>query len=523
MNRYYLSIRGLLEHAVERWPDKEAFFDDERRLSYRELLQEVRQAAAGLQALGIQKGDRIGICLPNWHEFVVLQLASGFIGAVIVPMNTRYRQDEASYIIANAGIRIVFIPERIDQFNTFTMYTGLQAYTKELEQVICVRFTQPGYLSYEDLLAKGTEPSITDTPIDVENDICTILYTSGTTGQPKGAMLTHKNVVHTAFLTGEALRCSDDDVLLVPVPLFHVFGLVASVLTSIAFGMRTVLMETFKAEKALQIIEQEHITVHHGVPTMFILELNHPNFARYDLTTLRTGIIAAAPCPVEIVKRIRQDMGCNIVVAYGLSETSPTLTVTDWDADDAIRSETVGKPLPGAKVRIVDMENNPLPANMVGEVVCQSFGVMKGYHNMPEETARAIDPEGWFHTGDLGTIDEEGHLRIVGRMKEMIIRGGYNIYPREVEEVLFAHPAVLEAAVVGLPDTVLGEISCAAVRLKEEASPEQLKAYISEHMAKYKVPDKIIILESFPMTASGKIKKIELQNVLREQLQPELR
>jgi acyl-CoA synthetase (AMP-forming)/AMP-acid ligase II len=273
------------------------------------------------------------------------------------------------------------------------------------------------------------------------------------------------------------------------------------------------------------LIEQERVTVKHGVPTMFILELNHPQFKRFTLSSLRTGIVAAAACPVEIVRRIRTEMGCDIVICYGLSETSATLTATDYSDDDLVRSETCGKALPGAEVKIVDANRQQLPPGEVGEVVCRGFGVMKGYYNLPEETRQALDEDGWFYTGDLGTLDDKGYLRIVGRKKEMIIRGGYNIYPREVEEVFYTHPGVMEIAIVGLPDTVLGEISCAAIKLKpgKTATEEEMKSFIKQRVANYKVPDKIVFVDEFPMTASGKIKKVEMQVQLKERLGAELR
>src|SRR5699024_10471144 len=259
------------------------------------------------------------------------------------------------------------------------------------------------------------------------------------------------------------MTCTPDDVFFVAVPVFHVFGLVPSILSTLATGARMVLMDKYKPKGALTLMQDEGVTVKHGVPTMFILELNHPEFRSYDLTSLRTGIIAAAPCPVEIVKRIRSDMGCEIMVAYGLSETSPTLTMTKFNDEDSVRAETVGKALPGAEVKIVNNERKDVGIGEIGEIACRSFGVMKGYYNMPLKTEEAFDEDRWFYTGDLGVLDENQYLQIVGRKKEMIIRGGYNIYPREVEEVFYTHPDVLEMAIIGLPDTVLGEISCACI------------------------------------------------------------
>lgn len=338
-------------------------------------------------------------------------------------------------------------------------------------------------------------------------------------------MLTHLNFVHNAACTVEALQCDENDVFLVVVPVFHVFGMVPSILAAVTACAKMVFMEQFKAEAVLKMIEQEKITIHHGVPTMFILELNHPQFKSYDLSSLRTGIIAAAPCPVEVVKKIRNEMGCNITISYGQTETSPVVTITSFTDSDIIRSETVGRTIPGVEIKVVDVNRQTVPTGEIGELAVRGLNVMKGYFNMPEKTKEAIDQDGWLYTGDLVTLDEQGYVRIVGRKKEMIIRGGYNIYPREIEEILYKHPNVVEVAIIGLPDTVLGEISCAAVKLKDGAleTEESMKNYLKGKIADYKIPDKVVFVDELPMTPSGKIKKVELQKKLKEDLQTELR
>jgi fatty-acyl-CoA synthase len=494
-------------------------------MTYGELWSESRALAASLQNMGIEKGDRVAVCLPNWHEFLVMYAAIAHLGAILVPCNTRYRTEEVEYILRNCGAKLAFVTREHSGVNHWEQFTAAQLRVSSLQHLVAVRFEADGLLSYESLLAAGSTASFSPAAIEPKEDVVFILYTSGTTGNPKGAMLTHSNVVHTATMTAECLRCTSDDVFLVAVPVFHVFGMVPSILSAIAAKARMVFMEQYKAGEALDIIQAEKVTIHHGVPTMFILELNHPSFATYDLSSLRTGLIAAAPCPEEIVKRIRGEMGCEIIVAYGLSETSPTLTMTSFDDDDAVRAETVGKPLPGAEVKIVDEQREEVACGEVGELACRSFGVMKGYYNQPEQTKAAIDEEGWFYTGDLARRDEQGNIRIVGRKKEMIIRGGYNIYPREVEEVFYTHPGVLEAAIVGLPDSVLGEVSCAAIRLKPGAreTEEMLKEFVKGKVADYKVPDLVLIVDQLPMTASGKIQKIALQQQLQEDLKAMLR
>jgi fatty-acyl-CoA synthase len=301
-----------------------------------------------------------------------------------------------------------------------------------------------------------------------------------------------------------------------PTPIFHVMGLMFT-LRVVSSKARMVLMEQFKPEMALQLIELEKVTVHPGVPTMFILELNHPNFHKYDLSSLRTGEMGGAPAPVEIIHRIREEMGCNILVGYGMTETSPTLTLTGFNDDNQLRSETVGRALPGVELKIVDDLQQDLGINTVGELACRSFGLMKGYYKDPEKTYQAIDKDGWYYTGDLATIDENGYVRIVGRKKDMVIRGGYNIYPREVEEHYYKHPSVVDVAIVGLPDSVLGEITCACILLKDNVtvSEEEMIEFVKGKVADYKVPDRVIFVNTFPMTPSGKIRKVELQQQIQ--------
>src|SRR5690606_8585186 len=519
------SVSELLESVCVKNPHREVSYDGYTRLSYQELWEKSLLLASSLQEIGITKGDKIAVCLPNWNEFVVIYLAVSHLGGIIVPFNTRYRQDEVEYILRNSEAKIAFFTEEFGGVNHYEQFTLAFQRVSSLERLITVRCIKDELMSYEQLLERVDDQTISPVPIDSADDIFCILYTSGSTGAPKGAMLTHSNFVNTAMITAEEMKCTGDDVFYVAVPLFHVFGMVPSILSTIAVGARMVLAEKYNAKDALETIQNERITVKHGVPTMFILELNHAEFKNYDLSSLRTGIIAAAPCPVEIVKRIRTEMGCDIVVCYGLSETSPTLTMTAFDDDDQIRAETVGKVLPGAEVKIVNEFREEVGLNVVGEIACRGFGVMKGYYNMPEKTREALDEDGWFYSGDLGTLDEQGNVRIVGRKKEMIIRGGYNIYPREIEEVFYTHPDVMEVAIVGLPDTVLGEISCACVKVKPNTSPsvEELLAFIRPRVADYKVPDKLLILDEFPMTASGKIRKITLQEQLKEKLGAELR
>ncbi|AGT31801.1 hypothetical protein M493_07580 [Geobacillus genomosp. 3] len=518
------AVHEVLIRSFQQVPEsKEVAFDGYRRMTYKELVDHVESMAATLASLGIQKGDRVIVCLPNWNEFLVIYFSLARLGAILVPCNPRYGEEELMYILENSKATAAFLMGEFGHIDLFASHTGAGS---SLNHIFTVRFQQKGCYSFEDLIELGKRlPAAPPVAVDAGEDVFSILYTSGTTGKPKGVMLTHQNVIYAAKQAVETMNCTVNDVFLVAVPVFHVFGMVPSILSAVWVGARLVLMERYKAEEALQLIEQEKVTIHHGVPTMFILELNHPNFSRYQLSSLRTGIIAAAPCPEEVVRKIRTQMGCDVVISYGLTETSSVVTITSFDDSDSVRSETVGKAAPGAQVKVVDDHRKEVNIGEVGELACKSPGVMKGYYGMPEKTQEVIDEEGWFYTGDLATIDENGYVRIVGRKKEMIIRGGYNIYPREIEEIFYKHPSVMEVAIIGLPDTVLGEISCAVIKLRPHCmeDEESMKAYITGKVADYKVPDRIMFVEELPVTPSGKIKKVALREMMEERLKSTLR
>ncbi|EKN68144.1 AMP-binding protein [Schinkia azotoformans] len=507
-----LSVNQLLNAAASSHPDKEVIVDGKVRMTYKELEKEANLLASGLSMLGIGEGDRVAAGLPNWYEIVVIYFALAKIGAILVPFNYRLRMAEAEYILRNSGAKALFLPEEFDRLNQYEQFINIKNHLSSLEYLLSVRFEKENTISYQKLLEMGMQEEIDEIEIDSDNDIYTILYTSGTTGKPKGAMLTHKNIVQTAVVTADWMQCSSEDVFLMSMPLYHVMG-INFLFRVIVSNASLILMDKYKPERALSLIETEKVTVHPGVPTMFILELNHPMFSSFDLSSLRTGEIGGSSCPIEIVHRIRTEMNCNILVGYGLTETSPTLTLTDFEDDDTIRSETVGKPLPGVEIKIVDDFGNEIGKDKVGELVCRSFGVMKGYYAMHEKTREAIDGDGWFYTGDLAIIDEEGYIRIIGRKQEVIKKAGFKIYPQEIEEIFLTHPNVAEAAMIGMPDSEVGEISYACLRLRRGSknSEEELKDFIKNKLADYKVPDKIIFMEHFPRTATGKIRKIDLQ------------
>jgi fatty-acyl-CoA synthase len=513
-----LNIWQLLEHTAARWPEREALVSGPRRYNFREILGLVERCATGLAHHGLVKGDRVALIMPNWAEFIITYFAAARLGAILVPLNVRYRRHELEFMLRNSGAKLVVTCASFGDFNYIELLKEIQPNLPELAHIVVVGQSQggPGLISWESVLNEASPASLPPVPLDPREDLFIILYTSGTTGQPKGVMLTHYNLVTNGLLMAEGLRSTEQDRYLVMVPLFHIFGISACVLAAYGSGACMVLLDLFKPEAALTLVETEQITVHNGVPTMFILELNYPNFSRFDLSSLRTGIIAAAPAPAEIIRRIRTEMNCDIASAYGLTETSPCLTMTRFEDDDRTRSETVGRALPGVEIKIMSDEGGEVPPGEVGELICRSSGVMKGYYKLPGATAAALDRDGWFYTGDLATLDPAGNIRIVGRKKEMINRGGFKVYPREVEDLYYAHPAVMEVAVLGVPDPVLGEKTLACIKLKpgQTAGAKELREFLRGKLADYKLPDFVRFVDEFPMTSSGKIKKVQLKEEL---------
>jgi fatty-acyl-CoA synthase len=514
----------MLERTAGLYPEREVLVSGSHRYTFRQVQAMALRCAAGLYQNGLRQGDRLGLIMPNWAEFVVAFFAAARLGVVLVPLNVRYRANEVQYMLQNSEAKFVITCAEFGGFNFVELLKDLRPKLPDLQHVVVVGQPQgsPGLISWENLLHEGDPAQLPAITINPKEDLFTILYTSGTTGVPKGAMLTHANLVNNAMLLAEALLTTEQDRFLVAVPLFNIFGIGPSVISAYGSGACLVLLDIFKAEEALRLVQTERITVHHGVPTMFILELNFPDFPRFDLSSLRAGILAAAPAPVEIIRRIRQDMGCEIVSAYGMTETSPCLTITTFADDDMVRAETVGRALPGVEIKIVNDDGEEVPHGEMGELACRSSGVMKGYYKMPEATAAAIDNEGWFYTGDFATLDEQGQVRIVGRKKDMINRGGYKVYPREVEEFYYQHPKIQEVAVVGIPDPVLGERSVACIKLKpgQQADPQEMLDFLENKLADFKHPDLVRFVERFPMTSSGKIKKMQLRDEVVASYQP---
>jgi len=508
-----LSVGELLEKQAEVYGDKELIYDLKKRFTYREFTEKVNRIAAGLLELGIQRGDRIGVCLPNWHETAMIFFASAKIGAVVVPFNPMYRSHEIEYILKNSEPRILFIAD------TFVKNIGLHLAVSLIKNIVSVRFEHEDLLSWDEL-SKNDPVDELKISIQVEEDLVCILYTSGTTGLPKGVMTTHKSIVHCANTIVNEMRCTEEDVFIIPAPLFHIFGITCNLITTIASGGRMVLVEKFHPKKVLQLIEQEKVTVHQGVPTMFLKELEQEDFSQYDLSTLRTGMVGAAPITAYQMKKIREEMGFNLCQSFGITETG-TVTLTGYDDKERTILNTLGRPIEGVRLKIVDENRKSLPNGEIGEIAIQSVGTMKGYYKMPEQTNMVLDKDGYYYTGDLGKLDSEGNLHFTGRKKEIIIRGGFNIYPQELEALLKKHPKVSDTAVVGLPDDVLGEVAYAVIILKagHESNPEEIKNYINCHVATYKVPSEVVFIDKFPVTASGKIQKEKLKELLKEKKQ----
>ncbi|PEO65249.1 long-chain acyl-CoA synthetase [Bacillus toyonensis] len=511
-----LSVYELLETVTATYGEKEAIYDVTRRITYKQLKQEVDCLATAFKRLGVGKADRIAVSLPNWSETVVIYFAAAKLGAIIVPFNPKYKSYEIEYILESSA------PKLLMASGEFEKNFGFEKVFNKVRKVITVRFSQENYCSYEQLMRTETmniEP--VNININVNEDLFCILYTSGTTGTPKGVMVTHRAVVQSAQTIGIELHCTQEDVFIISAPLFHIFGMAINMLCAVAMGGRIILQEKFHPRETLQLIEQEKVTIQKGVPTMFIKELELEDFDKYDLSSLRAGLVGAAPISVKTVTEIRERMGINLCQSFGITETV-SITMTSYDDTKQNITETLGKAIPGVTLKIVDENRVALPPGEVGEIAVKGFGVMKGYYNMPEQTKQVLDNEDWYYSGDLGTLDSQGYLRFVGRKKEMIIRGGLNVYPQEIEAVIMKHPKVIEAAVIGLPDKVLGEIACAVIRLKNGvvSTEEEIKLYLKERMAIYKLPEKVIFTEEFPVTASGKIQKLKLREQVSSNSSP---
>jgi fatty-acyl-CoA synthase len=538
----YRSVGGVLDDAAARWPDQTALIVRHQsiRWTYRELNERATAIARGLVALGLKSGDRVAIWSPNNAEWVLTQFATARAGLILVTINPAYRITELEYAVRKVGCRALILAP---SFKT----SDYVAIVREMIPAVAAarggrirspafpllefliqlgREEVPGFMTFDSLAALAPQTSA-DTMAAIAalidpDEPTNIQFTSGTTGSPKGATLSHFNIVNNGFFTGEGIKLGTADRLCIPVPLYHCFGMVIGVLCAVTHGTTMIFpSEAFDAEAVLGTVARERCTALYGVPTMFIAELDHPRFREFDLSSLRTGIMAGSPCPIEVMKRVINEMHMReVTICYGMTETSPVSFQSHVEDPLEKRVGTVGRVHPHVQVKIIGPDGQVVPRGVKGELLTRGYSVMRGYWDDAAKTAEAIDPAGWMHTGDLATLDEEGYCNIVGRVKDMIIRGGENIYPREIEDYLYRHPKVLDVTVVGIADPRYGEEVCAVIRLREgeTCAEEEIVNFCRGQIAHYKVPRYVRFVDEFPMTVTGKVQKF----LIREQLQREM-
>ena len=537
----YETIGTCFDRVVNEKPDNLALVvrHQDVRWTYKELQRQVDRLAAGLIALGIEPGDRVGIWGPNSYEWVMTQFATAKIGAILVNVNPAYRLFELEFVLNKVECKAIIAAEKFKSSEYLSMLNKLAP-----EMSTC----EPGYLRAGKLphlttvirMGEGRSPGmfnfaqVCDFGGDDEyqrleelrnvllpDDAINIQFTSGTTGNPKGATLTHCNILNNGYESGKGMGLTPDDKLCIPVPLYHCFGMVLGVLAAVTRGATMVFPNpVFDPLTTLQAVEAEKCTALHGVPTMFVTELDHPEFASFDVTTLRTGIIAGAPCPEKLMQQIIDDLNMeNVLIGYGQTEVSPINHMTLPEDSLEHRTQTVGRPIPHVEIKIVDADNRVVPIGVQGEICTRGYSVMKGYWGDPEQTAETI-VNGWLHSGDLGTMNEDGYVRITGRIKDMIIRGGENIYPREIEEFLYTHPKIAEVQVFGVEDPKMGEEVCAWIQLLdgEKSTEEEIRDFCRGQITHFKIPRYVRFVDEYPMTVTGKIRKIDMRAMMAEEL-----
>jgi fatty-acyl-CoA synthase len=525
---YNLTISDLLERDAMVFPTKEAVVMADRRHSYFDLNEEANRLAAGLLKMGVARDDKVGIWMHNLYEWVVAWFAVAKIGAVVVPMDTWYKPSEAEFILGHSEAICVITSEETEGIDFISMIDAVSPRLPNLEHVIVVGRIPPArkdLTPYQSLLQWGRDwkDSLSfQSAIRVKgvDDVAFILYTSGTTGKPKGAMLTHRNITSNAIEIDLVLRITRDDRILVPVPFSHAFGSILGITLAAVNAATMVPTVGFDPEDALRIIDKEGITICHGVPTMFIRMLNVLEHKDYSTTTLRTGIVAGAPCPREVMEDVMDVMGCNLSNAYGETEAGPIITANRLDDVLEKRLTTVGRPLPGLEAHIVDDENKPVKQGEVGEIVARGVNIMKGYFKDPEATDITIDKKGWLHTGDLGMVDEDGFYSIVGRKKDMLIVGGFNVYPPEVEAYYIEHDAIMDISIVGIADEDLGEVPAAALQVTpgESITAQEMVDWAYGDIASAKIPRYVAIGHELPYSGRGKVQKFILRDQLTEMI-----
>ncbi|MFB7782889.1 AMP-binding protein [Streptomyces vinaceus] len=512
------TIGENLDRTVHRFPDRDALVDlaAGRRWTYAEFAADVDALALGLLDLGIAKGDRVGIWAPNRAEWTLVQYATAKIGAILVTVNPAYRSHEVEYVLRQAGIRLLVAAERFKSSDYAGMIEEVAPRCPDLEFTVLLE--SPQWTSLVERGRAGDPADLVRAAADLSaDDPVNIQYTSGTTGFPKGATLSHHNILNNGFFVGELCHYTERDRVCIPVPFYHCFGMVMGNLACTSHGAAMVIpAPAFDPQATLAAVEAESCTSLYGVPTMFIAELAAPGFDAYDLSSLRTGIMAGSPCPVEVMKEVIDRMGMREVsICYGMTETSPVSTQTRADDSVERRVSTVGRVGPHLEVKVVDPQSGrTVRRGEPGELCTRGYSVMLGYWGEPERTAEAVDAARWMHTGDLAVMDGDGYLSITGRIKDMVIRGGENVYPREIEEFLHGHPDVLDVQVIGVPDAKYGEELMAWVRMREGAPPltaEAVRAYCDGRLAHFKIPRYVHVVEEFPMTVTGKVRKVEMR------------
>ena len=536
------TVGACFDDIATRCPDREALVVNHQdvRWTYAELRERVDAFAAGLLSLGLQHGARVGIWAPNCAEWVITQFATAKAGLVLVNINPAYRLEELEFAMNRVGCEALIIAPRLKSSDYIAMIHALcpgvsDSKPGELrcERVPSLRWvirlgneSSPGFLNFDDVPGYASDKHrarLESASAALQfDDAINIQFTSGTTGQPKAATLTHHNIVNNAYFVGLQMALTESDRVCIPVPMYHCFGMVLGTLCCVAHGATMVFAsESFAPRAVLEIVEAERCTALHGVPTMFIAELDEPDFNSFDLRSLRTGIMAGAPCPVELMKRVMAEMHLEeITIAYGMTETGPVSFQTHVNDDLDRRVHTVGRVLPHIEIKIIDDEGLIVPRGTAGELKTRGYCVMPGYWNDPDRTAEAIDGAHWIASGDIASIDNAGYCRIVGRVKDMLIRGGENIYPREIEEFLYTHPKVEEVEIIGVPDPKYGEEVCAWIKLHEgeQATADEIRDFCKDHIAHFKIPKYIKFVQAFPMTVTGKVQKFVMRERMKEEL-----
>lgn len=536
------TVGAWFDRIAAQYPDNEAVVSCHQglRFSYRQLQSQCDALASGLLTIGLQPHDRLGIWLNNSAEWLMIQLAAAKIGVVLVNLNPAYKSSELEYALRKSGCKALITMTR---FKTTDYMELLRDVLPELDQatpgalhakrlpdlraVVQLSLADvAGCLRFVDLLAKGNalDPAVSAIGESLAaTDVMNIQFTSGTTGLPKGASLTHRGVLNNGYFLGQAIKLTAQDRLCIPVPLFHCFGMVVGNLAALSHGATIVYPnDSFDPVAVLQAVQDERCTALHGVPTMFITELDHPRFHEFDLSTLRTGIMAGTACPIEVMKRVERDMHMReVTIAYGMTETSPASYQSTTDTPLEKRVSTIGRVHPHLEAKIIDpVTGSIVPLGTVGELCVRGYSLMQGYWDEPEKTAEAIDAEGWIHSGDLATMDAEGYVSITGRIKDMVIRGGENISPREIEEFLYSHPGIQDAQVIGVPDRVYGEELCVWIvaRAGTTLREEDVRQFCEGKIARYKIPRYIRFVEGYPMTLSGKVQKYRMREMMSEEI-----